>query len=68
METLRRKVWAVAYSDKEEIKKLVLAPPLHLSQRNIFLIYRCVFLVAFELKIKEIEIKILEGDYFEKNQ
>ena len=64
IESLRTKVWGLIYTEKERIRKLVMETPDYLDDSNALLIYRCIFLVAFELKIKEIEIKILGGDYF----
>ncbi len=63
MEKMRKRLWIGVIGEESRLNYLVNNFGDVRDEMDIMFIYKCVALVCFELKIREIEIKILEGDF-----
>lgn len=62
LERMRKKLWIGIVNEESRLNYLVNNFGNIRDEMDIMFIYKCVALVCFELKIKDIEIKILEGE------
>ena len=61
LENIRIDIWAKLVDQKDKIKSIFDSFPV-LSLEQIAILFQCITVVVFELLIKKIEIKILEGE------
>ncbi len=63
LEKMRKRLWIGVVNEEARLNYLVNNFGDIRDEMDIMFIYKCVALVCFELKVKDIEIKILEGEF-----
>jgi len=60
---MKKCAWKTLYNDIENITKLYKQPLTIIDSNNMELMLKCVYIVLFELGIRELELSILEDMY-----
>lgn len=63
IENMRRKMWNGILREDDRLGYLMTNFGSIRDEMDLMLIYKCVSLVCFELKIRDLEIQILEGEF-----